>query len=67
MTNLAEALPVEQARCREILEHSVEIGAAGAFLAAILRISLRKAEEASAAGDVAAMVSALADLRTYSE
>lgn len=67
MTSLAEGLPQQQARCREILEHAIAIGAPGAFLAAMLRISLAKAEKAAASGDLAAMVEAYRDLETYKE
>lgn len=67
MTTLAEALPAQQARCREILEHAVAIGQAGAFLAAMLRQSLARAERAAADGDLPAMIRALNDLQAYSE
>lgn len=64
---LAEALPREQARCRTILEHAMEIGPPGAFLVAILRRSLALAERAAAEGDLGAMIAALNDLQSYSE
>jgi len=67
MESLAEALPREQARCRTILEHALEIGPAGAFLVAILRQSLARAERAAAEGDLGAMIVALNDLRSYEE
>jgi hypothetical protein len=67
MTTLAEALPAQQARCREILEHALEIGQAGAFLAEMLRQSLARAERAAADGDLPAMIRALNDLQAYSE
>jgi energy-coupling factor transporter ATP-binding protein EcfA2 len=67
MTTLAEALPAQQARCREILERAVAIGPSGAFLAAMLRQSLTRAERAAAAGDLPAMIRALNDLQAYSE
>jgi hypothetical protein len=67
MESLAEALPREQARCRTILEHAVEIGPPGAFLVAILRQSLARAERAAAEGDLGAMIVALNDLRSYEE
>ena len=65
--NLPDALVAEQARCREILEHAIEIGPAGSFLAAILRQSLARADRAAADGDVILMLQAVADLRGYSE
>lgn len=46
MSTLADELPRQQARCREILENTLKIGAAGEFLAAMLRASLAKAEKA---------------------
>ena len=64
---LADALPAEQARCREILEHAIEIGAPATFLITCLRRSLAHAERAAATGDVVAMLSALNDLRSYKE
>ena len=67
MDSLAEALPREQARCRLILEHTVETGPPSAFLAALLRQSLARAERAAAEGDIAAMIVALNDLQSYSE
>lgn len=67
MESLAEALPREQARCRTILEHTLEAGPAGAFAAAIPRQSLARAERAAAEGDLGAMIAALNDLQSYSE
>lgn len=52
MTPLAEALPAEWARCREILEQALKIGPSGAFLAALLRQYLSRAEHAAAEGDL---------------
>ncbi len=66
-STLAEELPRQQGRCRTILERAVEIGPNGAFLAAMLRQSLARAEAAAAAGDIAAMIVALHDLQSYSE
>lgn len=67
MISLAEALPVEQERCRTILEHALEIGPAGDFLAASLRADLKKAEVAAAAGDTVEMVRAYQALKDYKE
>ena len=64
---LADELPLQQARCREILEHAQAIGPAGAFLVAMLRQSLARAERATAEGDLPAMIAALNDLRSYSD
>lgn len=67
MTTLAEALPAQQARCREILERAVAVGPSGAYLADMLRQSLARAERATADGDLPAMIRALNDLQAYSE
>lgn len=67
MSNLAEALPQEQARCRQILEHALGIGAPSAFLAMMLRESLERAEHAAASGDTVAMIAAYQDLKEYRE
>lgn len=64
---LADALPIEQERCRMIQGYAREIGASGAFLVAMIGVSLSRAERAAAAGDVVAMTEALADLRSYKE
>ena len=56
MNNLAAELPRQQARCRQILEHVLEIGPSGAILAMFLRQSLAKAEKAAAEGDVIVML-----------
>lgn len=67
MNTLADELPRQQARCRGILENALSIGAPGAFLVAMLRVSLANAEQAAAAGDIGAMVAACADLQGYEE
>lgn len=67
MNTLADELPSQQARCRKILESALSIGAPGAFLVAMLRVSLANAEKAAAAGDIVAMLAAYADLRSYKE
>ncbi len=67
MTTLADELPRQQERCRNILESALEIGPPGAFLAAMLRASLGRAEKAAASGDLAEMIAACKDLQGYSE
>lgn len=67
MTTIAEELPRQQARCRQILEQALKIGPAGTFLATMLRQSLARAERAAAQGDPVAMIQALNDLRSYSD
>lgn len=67
MTTLADELPAQQARCRQILERALAIGPAGTFLAMMLRASLARAERAAAEGDLAEMIVALNDLQSYNE
>jgi hypothetical protein len=63
MTSLAEALPKEQARVREVLGHYKEIGAPGAFGALMIENSLRMTDKAVASGDVGAMIAAYRELK----
>jgi len=65
--SLAEELPRQQARCRELLEDAILIGPNGAFLACMLRADLARAETAAASGDCVAMMRALQSLQEYSE
>jgi hypothetical protein len=67
METLGDALPNEQARVREILGHYREIGPAGAFGAAMIEASLRKADAAVMSGDLPAMIDAYNDLKEYKE
>lgn len=62
--SLAEALPKEQARVREIVA-VYETVPVGALAAVMMRQSLSRAERASASGDVAEMIAALEDLKGY--
>jgi N-glycosylase/DNA lyase len=61
MSSLAEAFPQEQARVREVLKQYQSIGPAGTFGAFMIEQSLRRADQATASGDVLAM------LRSYEE
>ena len=63
MESLAEALPKEQARVREVLEHYKEIGPSGLFGAAMIEQSLQRADKAIMSGDVVAMIAAYKDLK----
>lgn len=67
INTLADELPRQQARCREILANAQEIGPAGLFLVQMLRASLERAERASAAADTVQMLAALRDLQGYKE
>lgn len=65
MTSLADELPREQERVRELIPIYESTGAAGTFALTMMKISLRNAEIAASSGDVVAMVRALEDLRGY--
>ena len=67
METLGEALPKELARVREILGHYKEIGPAGAFGAAMIEQSLRRADAAIMSGDLPAMIDAYNDLKEYKD
>lgn len=64
--SLAEALPLEQARCRELLTIYRDLpGGVGAFGAAMIEASLRRADAASASGDVVAMLRSYQELKDH--
>ena len=63
MGTIAEELPKEQARVREVLCQYKEIGAAGAFGAAMIDRSLNAADNAIISGDVIEMIAAYKDLK----
>ena len=60
---LADALPKEMARVREVLGHYREIGPIGTFAATLTERDLRQADEAVMHGDVVQMLRSLATLR----
>ncbi len=60
---LADALPKEMARVREVLGHYKEIGPAGMFGAAMIEQDLRTADRAVMSGDVVAMLRSLKTLQ----
>lgn len=64
METLAEALPKEQQRVRELLPIYDAIPA-GVFAAIMMRQSLMRAEQAASTGDVVAMLAAYEDLKGY--
>jgi hypothetical protein len=66
MKNLAEALPNEQQRVRDLLLIYNAIPT-GVFAATMMRQSLARAEQAAASGDVVAMLAAYEDLKGYKE
>ena len=63
METLADALPKDIARVREVLGHYREIGPAGAIGAAFIEQDLRAADQAVMSGDVVAMLRSLETLR----
>ena len=63
MESLADKFPQEQERVRIVLGHYKEIGAAGAFGAAMIERSLKLADRAAMSGDLAEMITAYKDLQ----
>lgn len=63
MSSLAEELPKEMARVREVLGHYHQIGPAGMFGAAFIEQDLRAADAAVMSGDVVAMIKAYEALK----
>ena len=63
METLADALPKEMARVREVLGHYKAIGPAGMFGAAFIEQDLRAADAAVMSGEVVAMLQAFESLK----
>lgn len=63
--NLAEALPKEQQRVRDLLPLYDAIPT-GVFAATMMRMALTKAEHAAASGDVVAMLRSYDELKGFS-
>lgn len=61
--SLGEALPLEQARCREVLVEYRKIGPAGSFGAAMIELALRRADQATISGDIVGMLQAYEELK----
>ena len=61
--SLAEALPREQARVREVLGYYKAAGPAGMFGAAMIEVDLREADAAIMSGDLARMIRAYSKLK----
>lgn len=62
---LADALPQECARVREMIGIYRTVGPAGAFAIAMMEADLRIADKAMVSGDVVAMLGALKSLQEY--
>ena len=69
MSNLAEALPAEQARVRELIMQyrSPLLEGAGEIAARMMEAALQTAERAAASGDVVAMIRSYEELRGFSD
>ena len=63
MTTLAEALPREMARCRELSQEYASIGPAGVFGKAAIDAAIAAAEKASCEHDTVAMIAACQRLK----
>ncbi len=63
MTSLADAMPAEQERVRDLLVEYEAIGPSGAFGAAMIRAALKEADEAAMSGDVVRMIRAYSSLK----
>ena len=61
--SLAEALPKQQARIRELLGHARDMGKAGMFVVTIYNAALTRAEQAASSGDVVAMLQSYQELK----
>lgn len=63
MESLAEAIPKEQQRVRELLIEYKRLGNPGAFGAAMLEAELARADQAVMSGDLTAMIRAYEALK----
>lgn len=66
MTSLAEALPKEIERARDILKIYESVGVAGSFASAMIRNDIKAAEVSIMSGDVVAMLQAYKALQGIS-
>ena len=65
VTTLADKLPEEMNRCRELSQVYANLGRSGAFGKAAIDRELAVAEKAAASGDVVAMVLACQKLKEF--
>lgn len=63
LETLADALPTEMARVREVLGYYKEIGQPGRFGAAMIEQSLQQADRAIMSGDIVSMIAAYKELK----
>jgi hypothetical protein len=67
MSTLADQLPAEQKRVREMIALYEEIGPAGAFAIAMMKVALERAERAAASGDTVAILRSYEELKGFKE
>jgi hypothetical protein len=66
--NLSEALPIEQARVRELIEiYKEHCGIGGAYAVALMQSALNSTERAIAAGDTVKMLACYQELQSFKE
>ena len=65
MSTLAEALPKEMARVRELIPLYESIGPAGSFAVAMMKADLDRAASALAVGDIVETVRVYESLKGY--
>ena len=63
MTTLGDEYPLEQARCRGLLEQYTEIGLVGTFAHAMISQVLQRADRAAISGDLVAMINAFKEMK----
>jgi hypothetical protein len=67
MSTLAEELPKQQQRVRELREIYKSIGPAGTFALMMIDGALLRAERAAASGDLVEMIRACKELQEFKE
>ena len=66
--NLAEALPIEQARVRALIKiYKEHCGNSGVFAVALMQNALNATERAIAAGDTVKMLACYQELQSFKE
>ena len=61
--SVGEAFPLEQARVRELVKAYEDLGAVGAFGAAMIKDVLARADKAALSGDVVQILQAYEELK----
>jgi hypothetical protein len=65
MTNLAEGLPQQQQRVRDLMAVYRSIGNAGVFALMMMEQAMQRADKAAAEGDVVAMIRSYEELKGF--